>query len=162
MGNVHDKHCECMWRRQGTVGVLKFIHAKFWQHPKVGKIHFNNYFLQNSVLRSCVLHTASKKNCAFLCVWPSFFGGLWFIHFGATANDLGHLGLWVCSPFLHTHTNVDQLDSWIRVNTQTSTNKQVFRIIQAYQLFNKLIPNTGQGGGGGGGGWQQAAALPQF
>ena len=38
--------------------------------------------------------------------------------------SLGYLGLWDCSPFLHRHANVDQLDSGIAVHsTGMQTNK---------------------------------------
>ena len=55
----------------------------------------------------------------FFCIWPHFFfgGGSCFSHFGATEKDLGYLGVWDCSPFLHRHTNVDQSHSGIAVHS---------------------------------------------
>ena len=52
----------------------------------------------------------------FLCL-ASFWVDVCCIHFGATEKDLGHLGLYDCSPFPHKHTNADQLDSGIAVHS---------------------------------------------
>ena len=46
----------------------------------------------------------------FFALW-----GLGLIHFDATARNRANFGLWDCSPFLHRHTNVDQLDSGFAV-----------------------------------------------
>ena len=55
------------------------------------------------------------------------FLGFGFIHFGASENNLGYLGLWDCSPYLHRHTNVDQLDSGIAVHsTDLQTKNQEY------------------------------------
>ena len=47
----------------------------------------------------------------------SFWGESCFIFFGATEKELGYPRFWNCSPFLHRHTNVDQLDSGIAVHS---------------------------------------------
>ena len=77
---------------------------------------------------------------AFVFVLGRFLrgGGGCFIHFSASEKDLGSLGLWDCSPYLHKRTNMDQLDSGIAVHrTDTQTNTQVYRMIQVY-----LVPHT--------------------
>ena len=64
-----------------------------------------------------------------------------FIHFGATEKDLQYLGLWDCNPFLHRHTNVDQLDSGIAVH---STDKhQLARVSDdpGRPVLQQQIPN---------------------
>ena len=57
-----------------------------------------------------------KKKKYFLAVFLAFWG-LGFAHFVVTTKDQAYLGLWDCSPFLHMHTNVDQLDSGIAVHS---------------------------------------------
>ena len=52
--------------------------------------------------------------------------------------SLGYPGLWDCSPFLHRHTNVEQLDSGIAVHsTNTQTNTEQLQIIHAHQFCNR-------------------------
>ena len=61
-------------------------------------------------------------------------GGLWFIHFGATEKDLGYFGLLDCRPFLHRHTNVDELGYGIAVQ---STDKKTQSKSEAREATKK-------------------------
>ena len=98
-------------------------------------------FLRNSVLRSCFWST---KSLFFFCVWPPFFfffwrGRSWCIYCGATEKDLGYFGLWDgISTQAYKYGSVEL---WVLHSiAQRSTNKQVFRMIQAYQLlFSQII-----------------------
>ena len=80
-----------------------------------------------SFLRS--LCWRSPKFFLFLCFFFAFGllfkGVLWFVHFGASEKDLGYLGLWDCSPFLHRHTNVDNCDwtaVWVAIAVHSTDN----------------------------------------
>ena len=96
------------------VGCFEFYLRKtFATASNIGK----KYFIFD--LHSCFWLTEKKNQQfgLFFCVWPPFVGVLCFIHFGAIEKDLGYLRLWDCSPFLHRHANVDQLDSGTAVHS---------------------------------------------
>ena len=82
-------------------GCFEFHLCKiFAKAPKKGGglFHFCDFFLRNSVLRSCCWHTESILFIFVPCFAPHliFLGGSCFIHFGTTAKDLGSLGRWNC------------------------------------------------------------------
>ena len=83
--------------------------------------------------------TASKmgKNILFL--------RFWLIHFVATARDRAYLGLWDCSPFLHRHANVDQLDSGIAVHSTDKHQQEQFRSTKFSTSQFQLIHNSAHG-----------------
>ena len=136
-------------KRRNLCGILLFesyFCNIFATVPRVGgKIfHFCCVFLQNSVLQSRFWLAESK--IFFILVFSlclaSFWGGLWFIHFGATGRNNGYLGLWNCSSFPHGQQMWSSGTLGLQSIAQTSTNKQVFRMIQAYQFFNKPVPSS--------------------
>ena len=94
-------------------GCFELIISKiFATASKMGKKNlFLRFFLQDPFLRRA-LH--QKKIAFFFAFW-----GLGLIHFATAvaARDRAYLGLWDGSPFLHRHTNVDQLDSEIAVHS---------------------------------------------
>ena len=113
------------------LGVLNFYFRKiFATAPKVGeKYSIFAIFPWESVLCSCFWHTES------IC----FYFGFFTFAFGLL--DLGYLGPWDCNPFLRMHTNVDQLDSGIAVqSTEAPTSK--CQMIQADQFFNEPVANS--------------------
>ena len=97
-----------------ALGALNCMFAQFLRkQPKWKRLFLSAIlFSAKSISQSCFWLTEPKFFCIFacsFCVWPPFFG-LCFIHFGASEKDLGYLGIWDCSPYLHKHTNEDQLD----------------------------------------------------
>ena len=83
----------------------------------MGKKNYLRFFLRNPFLRRVL-----DQKLFFLRFFFAFWG-LGLIHCVATAGNRVYLGLWDCSPFLHRHTNVDQLDSGLQSIAQISTNK---------------------------------------
>ena len=83
---------------------------------KNGQI-FLRFFLRKPFSRRVL---DQKKFEGFFCA----FWGLGLIPFVATARNRAYLGLWDCSPFLHT--NADQLDSGIAVHGTTDKHQQAW------------------------------------
>ena len=95
------------------IGCFELIISKiFATASKMGKKYliFLRFFLRNPFLRRAL------RQKLFFFAFVFAFWGLVLIHFVATARDRAYLGLWDCSPFLHRHKNVDQLDSGIAVH----------------------------------------------
>ena len=117
-----------------ALGVLNFIFAKFLrQHAKLGE---NDYFVR------CFWLKESKISYLFFAALGLLYFGLCFIHFGAIEKHVGYLGLWDCSPFLHRHTNADQLDSGIVVHsTDMQSKKQECQMIFVNQFSTDHFAN---------------------
>ena len=85
------------------------------------KLFFLRFFLRNPFLRRVL-----DQKLIFLRFFFAFWG-LGLIHFVATARNHAYLGLWDCSPFLHRHTNIHQLDSGIAVHSTDKHQQAWFR-----------------------------------
>ena len=108
---IFESKLRCKQNEVNTVAILKFalgvwnlIYAKFFDSTQNREklILFLRFFPCGIQFCRAVFGTLSQNVfyfCGFFCVWPNFFAGLWFIHFGATAKDQGYLELWDCSPF---------------------------------------------------------------
>ena len=85
------------------------------------------------------------------------FWGLGLIHFVATARNHACLELWDCSPFLHRHTNVDQLHSGIAVHSTDKHQQAWFRSTTPHTPHTKAplssAPSTVEG-------WNHEATKP--
>ena len=108
------------------VGCFELIMSKnFAAASKMGKNgqkkKFLRFFLRNPFLRRVL-----DQNLFFLRFFFAF-GGLGLIPFVATTRNRAYLGLWDCIPFLHRHTNVDQLDSGIAVHSTDKHQQAWFR-----------------------------------
>ena len=86
-----------------------------------------NYFFFAIFLRNPFLRRVLDQKLIFFAGFFFVFWGLGLIHFVATARNCAYLGLWDCSPFLHRHTNVDQLDSGIAVHSTDKHQQAWFR-----------------------------------
>ena len=100
-----------------------------------------NFVLHNSVLRSCFWLTESKTFRFFaFFLWVASFSGEIMVH--STEKDLGTLDSGIA---VHSYTGIQEWISrmlGLQSIAQTSTNKQMFRMIQAHQFFNEPGPNS--------------------
>ena len=134
-----------------VLGVLNFIYAKF----------FDSAQTRGEIFNPCTCFSAKPSFAGlFLVDRVTFFffasglllggWGVCFIHFGACEKDLGYLGLWNCSLYPHTGTQM-----WISGTlglqsiAQTSTNEQEYRMIRAYKLSTVVNSSIMKGKGNG-------------
>ena len=128
------------------VGCFAFHLGKIvQQHLKQGQnrgeiFHFCNFVLRNSILRSCFWHTESKAFFIFaLFLCPTQYFQKLVVH-SFCCHWKGPGVPWIA---VHFYTGMQLWIIWtlgLQSMAQTSTNKRVFRMIQAYQFFNEPVP----------------------
>ena len=110
ISEVHRTNPNCLLNPNFCVGCFGLIISKnFVTASKIG----GNYFIFAAEFSFAKLFLAHKRKkiAVFFCI----------LRIGAYAfcchcKNQVYLGLWDCIPFLHRHTNVDQLDSGIAVH----------------------------------------------
>ena len=124
-------------RINGVMEVLSIEGGLYLGHPTtriIGQLtHSKNGHSRNPnfcvgcfeliIIKIFAMASKMGENILFL---QKFLRNPILIHFVATARDGAHLGLWDCSPFLHSNTNVDSGTPWtlgLQSIAQISTNK---------------------------------------
>ena len=132
-----------------SASLLRDASTRYRAYPKVSRNPnfcvgcFGLIISKNSAAAASKMGKNGQKQfflCDFFCgtdfcagCWTKIFlrffafWGLGLIHFVATARNRAYIGLWDCSPFLHRHTNVNQLDSGVAVHSTDKHQQAWFR-----------------------------------
>ena len=131
----------------------RHAHA-YWYLDEDPPLHFSIVHpipISKKLLRTCFGMTETKKYsfCLFLRLTCFFWGWVCFIHFGAPETDLGYLGPWDCSPYLHRHSHYlhYQHQEWQGAQLQLALHQQHYHHRHPqWEAISTTGPNESKGG----------------